>query len=43
MIEQSERKWFVLQSTLGIKTEGIIYPRLPTQEINGIIYIKNDM
>lgn len=43
MIEQSERKWFVLPSILGIKTEGIIYPRLPTQEINGMLYIKRDM
>lgn len=43
MIEQSEKKWFVLQNILGTKIEETIYLRLPTPEINGIIYIKNDM
>lgn len=43
MIEQSERKWFVVLNTFVIKIEVTIYPRLPTQEINGMLYIKRDM
>lgn len=43
MIEQSERKWFVLPSILGTKIEVTISVRLLTQEINGMLYIKRDM
>ena len=43
MIEQSERKWFVLQNILGTKIEVTISVRLLTQEINGMLYTKRDM
>lgn len=43
MIEQSVKRLSVLQSILGTKIEGTIYLRLPIQEINGIIFTRNDM
>ena len=43
MIEQSEKKWFVVLNTFVIKIEVTIYPRLPTLEINGMLCTKRDM